>query len=66
VVSFGLFGKQLRAIGECLELQHIAAGIEQKHGCLFTGLTLKAYVQFDYEARAGCLQAVGQCIPLVH
>lgn len=48
-----LFRKQLRTIGERLELQRVAAGVEQEHRGLLAGLALEADRRLDHEARAG-------------
>ena len=48
-----LLREQLRAIGERLELQRVAAGVEQEHRGLLAGLAREADRRLDHEARAG-------------
>jgi hypothetical protein len=43
----GLHGENLAVVSERLELERVAAGIEQKHGGLFARFSLKADVRFD-------------------
>src|SRR6185312_14453732 len=61
-----LLREQPRAIRERLELQRIAAGIEQEHRGLFAGLALEADMRLDHETRARRLQPLGQRLPCVH
>jgi hypothetical protein len=48
-----LLREQLRAIGERLELQRVAAGVEQEHRGLLAGLALETDRRLDHETRAG-------------
>src|SRR5471030_1055323 len=59
-----LFGKQLPNVLERLELQGIAAGVEQEHRRLFTHLALEAHIRFDHELRALRTQPFGQGFPV--
>lgn len=52
-VTAALVREQRRAIGERLELQRVAAGIEQEHRGLLAGLALAADRRLDHETRAG-------------
>src|SRR5688572_18342209 len=48
-----LFGEHLRHISKSLELEGVAARIEEEHRRLLTDLPLEANVGFDHELRAG-------------
>src|SRR5271168_3597517 len=49
---------------ERLELECIPGGIQEEHGCLFTGLTLKSSARLDDKFHALPLHARSQFIPV--
>jgi hypothetical protein len=61
-----LFCKKLIDVGESLELQSIACGIEEKHGSLLADLALEADVWFDDEANVCATESIGQSLLSVH
>src|SRR5690242_14607589 len=61
-----LTGEQHSRIFERLELDRIAAWIEEKHGCLLAGLALEADVRLDDELDACCDQLICQFLPRRH
>lgn len=61
-----LAGKHLGHIVERLEFEGISARVEKEHGCLLPDLTFEANMWLDHELDFGCLQALGECFPLLH
>ncbi|MNO89069.1 hypothetical protein D3C76_805410 [compost metagenome] len=66
VVQTTLIGKKLPNILERLELQGIAAGIEQKHRRLFAHQPLESYPRLNHETSPLRLQPFGQRLLLRH
>lgn len=61
-----LAGEQAVRIGECLELQSVAARIQKEDGGLLAYLAAEADAGFDDESLAGCTQTLHELPPLVH
>jgi len=61
-----LFGEELSDVGECFELESIACGIEEEHGCLFADLAFEADIGLDDEGDACAAKAVGEGFPVFH
>ena len=53
-----LLREQPADVPECLELERVAAGIEQEHRRLLADLALEADMRLDDETRPGSLQLV--------
>src|SRR6266851_2362349 len=58
-----LLGEQLTDVGECLELESVAGGIEEEHGGLFACFALEPDVGFDDEGDACAAQTIGKPLP---
>jgi hypothetical protein len=59
-----LFGEELVEVGEGLELEGVAGGVEEEHGGLFAGLAFEAGVGFDDKFDIGRADAFGQLLPV--
>ena len=62
----GSLGEQLAHVLERLELQRVAARVQQEHGCLLARLALEADCRFHREVRARCDEPVRQILPVLH
>src|SRR5215211_5749503 len=62
--SSALPGEDARGVGERLELQRVAARVEEEHRGLLARLTFEAYVGLDDEPHAGAAHAPGQLFEL--
>jgi len=56
----------LLVVGESLELQSIARGVEEEHRPLFAGLAGETQIGLDDEVGAGCSKSVGESGEIVH
>ena len=54
-----LLCEELADVGEGFELEGVAGGIEEEHGCLFANLTLEADAGLDDKGDAGAAKAFG-------
>src|SRR5712691_6499536 len=61
-----LLREQPADVLECLELECVAARVEEEHRRLLADLTLEAHVRLDDEAHARGLQLDGEPLPLTH
>jgi hypothetical protein len=62
----GLLCEELAYIGKCFELESIACGIQEEHGCLLADLAFESDVGLDDEFDIGFAKAIGECIPVAH
>jgi len=67
IAGSSLLLKELRSdVLKCFELDGIAAGVEEKHGRLFAGLSAKTNAGLDDESDTGIFQLARELIPIRH